>query len=239
MLDEGDSWPTEVRGSAMATEKKRKRNGGEKEGKKKKKKEKRPRADIPFFPAAASAELPPRAALQSLPAEFQDAFVSKAAALCEKSLHLIGAGTAALGTRQPSDDPGAGPSSTATWLEDTVLADMARLRSVPVARAFVDCTLWRRLRSASDRVRASVDAACEADGKGEPTYQAEVEGEGGSRKGSSLSFKQMHMQSITSHFADDLAKLHEVEQMDGKRVQYLLRCLEEGANLFADVAPTK
>lgn len=222
----------------MASEKKRKRSSGEKESKKKKK-EKRPRAETPCFPAAACAELPPRAAVQSLPVEFQDSFVSKAAALCEKSLRLMDVGTAALGTRQQKGDAGDAPTSTVTWLEDTVLADMVRLRGAPVAREFVDCTLWRRLRSASDKARASVDAACKADGRREATGDAEVEAEGGPRNGSSLSFKQMHMQSMTDRFADDLTKLHEIEQMDGKRVQYLLRCLEEGANLFADLAPTK
>lgn len=223
------------RGESMGSEKRKKRTDLAKH---KKGGYKRPRSDAPVLPAAVSTTLPSRMAVQGMSPDAQDTFVTGVGKFREKKLRLIDVGTAALSTQRQLDDK-VGGLSTVTRLEDTVLADMARLRNAPVAREFVDLTAWRRLRSASDKARAGIDAACSNDGRPGDEVELDENSKDSLRHDSALSFKQMHLQTMTGQFADDLANLHEVEQMDGKRVQNLLRCLEEGANLFAGVFPSE
>jgi Ribosome-assembly protein 3 len=202
-----------------------------------KKGNKRPRSDAVPLPAAVSVVLPSQSAVQCMSADEQDAFVTRAAELCESSIRLIDAGMSSLTARRANND-GNAAATTASRLEDTVLADMARLRDAPVAREFTDSTIWRRLRGLSDKAVAAVDAACADAVGGDAGGKTGGGADSVSRENGAASFKQMHLQTMTGQFADELAKLHEVEKMDGQRVQYLLRCLEEGANLFAGIVPT-
>jgi hypothetical protein len=191
------------------------------------------RAESPPLPAAVSALLPDPEVVQQLPPAVQDAFTSKVADFCERTIRAIDGGVAALAPPSRAVDDG-GAAGKARAVEDAVLADMARLRGVPLAREFVDMTLWRRLRNANNRVVATVEAACDAAGPGSAAAIAGGSASEGTRmQGRGLSFRQVHMETLTERFADDLSKLHEGEKMTGERVQFLLRCLEEGADLFA------
>lgn len=176
-----------------------------------------------LFPAAACAPLPQPDVVRKADAATQDIFVNKAAALCERIVVSMDSGIATL---SPAPGPVGDERGTSAGIEDTILADMARLRGVPVAREYVDISLWRWMRSANGRVLAAIDAACAIEGStaAGPTLDGTV-----SRP---VSFKEMHLERMTNDFSRDLAKLHEVEEMDGKQVQFLLRCLEEGADLF-------
>jgi hypothetical protein len=46
----------------------------------------------------------------------------------------------------------------------------------------------------------------------------------------------MYMRNITERYADDLETLRASENLDGERVQFLMQCLESGADLFASLS---
>lgn len=211
---------------------------------KKKKKSKRARSATPDppsaspVPVAVCSKLPSKEVIQKLPEVTQDAFLTATGGFCERAIRCVHSGVCSLA---PSDDTrvdggGAGAQKAAA-VEDIVLADMARLRGVPLAREYTDITLWRRLRNTNARVIAAVEGACEGVDETGRVSETVTENEGQTGKASSggggVSFRKARMQTLTERFADDLGKLHETEQMGSERVKFLLRCLEEGVDVFA------
>lgn len=225
------------------SEKKRKRTAGS--SSKEKKKSKRARSvtpeppPAPLLPAAVTTELPSKDSVQNISPAAQDAFITTTGGFCERAVRCVHSGVRSLapGDAVPVVDGAGSGVQKAAAVEDIVLADMARLRSVPLARQFTDITLWRRLRSANNRVISAVEGACDAvdggaknGGKGAGTKEQEARAPGEAGR---VSFRKARMESLTERFAGELGKLHESEKMGSERVKFLLRCLEEGADIFA------
>jgi Ribosome-assembly protein 3 len=193
----------------------------------------------PCLRAMLGAVFPSPSEVCKLPTEVQEGFVERAAKLCEKAIYCIDAGVAQLSTsgRRESGTASAASGRIAA-VEDAVLADMVRFREVPVAREFVGMTLWRRLRNANEQAVVSVREACaeiiahcenDASIKRSDTENVRI-------PRSFASFKQAHMRTMTENFAADLERLRSIEAMDGEKVQFLVRCLEAGADLAASLS---
>lgn len=218
------------------------------------------RASEKDFPGVSGCEFPLPDQVRSLEEEAQSRFVSRAAGMCEKAIHAIDACTAALNIEYAKSAPRAVERSSAqpddilesvldekeipdsvsrqiATVEDAVLADMVKLRNVPIAREYVEITLWRRMHSVNAKVIAEVDRLCTHSKMSDEMRSEEPEGADGSfpRRAFTPSLKDLYMNNLTDKFAEDLEKLRVEEDMDGERVQFLLRCLEEGADIFATV----
>jgi Ribosome-assembly protein 3 len=176
------------------------------------------------LPSLAATALPSPSEVRALPLAAQTEFINRAAQLCEKAVHTVDDGVAALNAGSGISPIAAAGNS----VEDAVLADMVRLRGVPMAREFVEMTLWRRLRNANTKVLAAVDAISGGD-----EGPIAAVGDGARTIKASASFKQMYMQDITKRYAKDLEALRASEDLDGERVQFLMQCLQSGADLFA------
>jgi Ribosome-assembly protein 3 len=190
----------------------------------------------PCLRAMLGAVFPSPSEVCKLPTEVQEGFVERAAKLCEKAIYCIDAGVAQLSTSGRREIGAA--SGRIAAVEDAVLADMVRFREVPVAREFVEMTLWRRLRNANEQAVVSVREAC-------AEISAQCENDATIKRSdtenvriprSFASFKQAHMRTMTENFAADLERLRSIEAMDGEKVQFLVRCLEAGADLAASLS---
>jgi hypothetical protein len=184
-------------------------------------------------PILFDAILPSPLHVSRLREEAQAKFVKRLGMSCEKAIYCIDAGVGALIANRHHATGSAKVSS----VEDAILADMVRLREVPVAREFVDMTLWRRLRKANESAIAAVADACFGN-SGEAAESAKVTSTRSPTSNktahaprSFASYKQLHMRNITERYADDLELLRSSEVMDGERVQFLLQCLDAGAEL--------
>jgi hypothetical protein len=189
-------------------------------------------------PILFDAILPSPLHVSRLREEAQAKFVKRLGMFCEKAIYCIDAGVGALIANRHHATPSAKVSS----VEDAILADMVRLREVPVAREFVDMTLWRRLRKANESAIAAVADSCFGS-SGEAAESAKVtsmqrptSNKTAHAPRSFASYKQLHMRNITERYADDLELLRSSEVMDGERVQFLLQCLDAGAELASSLS---
>lgn len=219
-------------------------------------------ADPPVaLPGVAATLLLTPSQIRGLNVEAQFSFVSKTADLCERAIRAIDAGVAGLSaglneaktseanfTRSAvasevhehhvdENEIYASISSQITRVEDAVLADMVKLRGQPMAREFVEMTLWRRVRNINAKVLAEIEAECSQFGgkTGFVVNESHLVGDDAPRKSFAPSLKDVYMENLTESFAEDLERLRVEERMDGDRVNFLLRCLEEGADLFASL----
>jgi hypothetical protein len=194
----------------------------------------------PRLPAMLSVVFPSPSEVCKLPAEVQGGFVERTAKFCEKAIYCIDAGVAQVSTsgRRESDTASAASVRIAA-VEDAVLADMVRFREVPVAREFVEMTLWRRLRNANEQAVASVKEACveiSAPCDDDASIECSDTEKNVRIPRSFASFKQVHMRTMTENYATDLERLRSIEAMDGEKVHFLVRCLEAGADLAASLS---
>ncbi len=157
---------------------------------------------------------------------------------CERILRLIDdtESMATLWRENKKDGRDAEEASLA--LEDTLVADMARLKGVPVARQFTELSLWKRLKKFNEKELTYIESLC--DGAERKSNQGGHNGNAKAKEGDSskrtaefVSFKAAHMKHLTSAYAQDLEKIREAESLDVAGVETLLRCLDEGAELFA------
>ena len=182
----------------------------------KKKRKTRPTGQL-TVPGCAAIDLPSRDCLEALDAESQDRVVDM---LGRSNGRLVALISDCLEAHRKDSEKGDVPRHVAS-VEDTVLGDMARLRDQSGAREFVECTLWRRIRALNSKVFSSSGG------------DTEDPGVSSSEKLTFETLSHAHLTTLTERFAKDLETLHEKESMDTDKVARLLKCLAEGADLFA------
>ena len=119
---------------------------------------------------------------------------------------------------------------------------MAKLKGVPIVRQFREMYLWRRVqRYTKDQVaNAYLIARREKSLRNGNANRIEDSEECKSSPSLSMeqslkfqSVKNAHMRFMTNEFATELDAIREKEQLDAEGVQFLIKCLEQGAELFA------
>lgn len=123
-------------------------------------------------------------------------------------------------------------------IEEALTRDMARFRTFPVAKQYVSMTLWRRIRQMTrDHLHASSKIGF---GKGyaEPGMgedQGLLLHREGDPDAEFVSYKEAYMKDFVERHQQSLDTLREREQMDETRVRFLLRCLDAGSSLAANL----
>lgn len=124
-----------------------------------------------------------------------------------------------------------------TAIEEALTSDMARLKKLPLARQYVEMTLWRRiLQLNQDHLQAASKIGF---GKG-------LVHSGGLHQGLVLhlrddpdaefvSYREAHMSNLVERFHESLEKMRNIEKMDSGQAHFLLRCLDAGSNLFGNL----
>lgn len=95
--------------------------------------------------------------------------------------------------------------------EDAMVADMAKLRAVPMARQFVEHALWRRVKRFTD---------------------GEVDKINAGTKNKNGADKEEFRSSFAQTHAEELDSIREREQLDEGGVHKLLKCVDEAAALY-------
>lgn len=196
-----------------------------------------------FLTGPAAVPLLTPAQVVTLPEDAQTLFVSGVTDCCERILHLIDDTEAVCDAWRGSRKEQRDVKDAALALEDAVIGDMVKLKRVPIAKQFLEMTLWRRLSRFTEAelvairaVRYGVGAAAgDAETAGGDRGASTVLHKVGDKDPAFVSFKEAHLKTITERYASDLDKMRESEKMDAGRVEFLLRTLESGANLFADL----
>eukprot|EP00177_Eucheuma_denticulatum_P002890 GFKZ01005196.1.p1 GENE.GFKZ01005196.1~~GFKZ01005196.1.p1 ORF type:complete len:503 (+),score=101.45 GFKZ01005196.1:143-1651(+) len=123
-------------------------------------------------------------------------------------------------------------------IEEALTRDMARFSMFPIARQYVSMTLWRRIQQMTrDHLLASSKIGF---GKG---YADPGKGEDhglllhreGDPDAEFVSYKEAYMKDLVEQHQENLDTLREREQMDETRVRFLLRCLDAGSSLAANL----
>jgi len=157
------------------------------------------------FPlAAACMNLPTRAEVLALDGAGQRACFKRLGDTTNRIIRLLGDVQAACST---------GDSGGFEHDEDAMVADMAKLRTVPMARHFVEHALWKRVKRLTDGVVSHVDD--------------KMNGGGGQKKEDS-EFRN----SFTQKHGEELDSIREREQLDECGVNKLLVCVDEAAQLY-------
>lgn len=174
-------------------------------------------------------------ALRSLDSKTQVSMVGASADFCERIMYLI---HDTVSTAKKWMNPNA--DDDAVDLEESVVSDMVRLKKVPLAKQYVEMTLWRRVAELNrDHLLAASQLGF---GKGfskgdlqPPTSQGLLLHREDDPDAKFVSYRQAYMKNVVEQYSESLEKMREEESMDAYRVQFLLRCLDAGASLFGNL----
>lgn len=160
------------------------------------------------FPlAAACLNLPSRSKVLALDGGAQRACFKLLGDTTHRIIRLLG------------DVQSAARNSTFEHDEDAMVADMAKLRaSVPMARHFVEHSLWKRVKRFSD------DEMKSAGGTG-----------AGEKKKVEIQIEREFRNRFTGQHGEELDGIREREQLDEGGVKKLLKCVDEAAALYTAV----
>lgn len=173
--------------------------------------------------------------VKALDEESQGKVIRATAGLCERLMYLIHdtITTANRWTKSDTKDDG-------TAMEESVVNDMMRLKKVPLAKQYVEMTLWRRIAQLNRDLLLAASRL--GFGKGFADNSARGHGKQGlllhcenDPDAEFVSYREAHMKTIVEQYSESLEKMREAESMDADRVQFLLRCLDSGASLFGNL----
>lgn len=185
-----------------------------------------------FLHGCAAVPFPSREHVHALDDAERHKFIKTSASFCERLVHvmhkLIVSANQWMKIERKDDF---------IAIEEALTNDMARLKKLPLARQYVEMTLWRRiLQLNQDHLQAASKIGF---GKG-------LVHSGGPHQGLVLhlrddpdaafvSYREAHMSNLVERFQDSLEKMRNIEKMDSGQAHFLLRCLDAGSNLFANL----
>lgn len=192
------------------------------------------------FPLATAAKLPTPNELKSLSSEQQLGCFEQLGSTCERILRLMDDVQTTCGLWRERKKTVRDADEASAVLEDSIVADMAKLKGVPMARHFAEMTLWKRLKRFTDSEVAYIETlrTGEKTTLSAPSNDDESAKENGAntepvQSEEFVSLKTAHLKHLTSEYADDLEKIRDAESLDVVGVQTLLKCLDESAALYA------
>lgn len=185
-----------------------------------------------FLHGCAAIPLPSRAHVRALDDVERHKFIKTSASFCERlvyMMHNIIVSANQWMKVERKDDFIA--------IEDALTNDMARLKKIPLARQYVEMTLWRRILQLN---RDHLQAASKV-GFGKGIARSEMPQQGlvlhlrDDPDAEFVSYKEAHMTNLVDRFHESLEKMRNIENMDSGQAQFLLRCLDAGSNLFGNL----
>lgn len=156
------------------------------------------------------------------------AYLSKMSTLCERLLALMHSVLVSTDDRAADELPS---------LRDHVTADLVRLRHLPLARRCIEMTLWHHVSRFNTESMMRVQSV----GYGALNRQNDMTKEGLMNHDENIkgevfnSFKNRYMNTILDTYQEDLDKIRRNEGLDAEHVQFLRRCLDAGADLYAHI----
>lgn len=198
--------------------------------------ETKPAANAPSaksFPLVSGLSLPMREDVKSMSGKDQHKFFTALGSSCEKLLRLIDEVETETSLWRDAAPDMRDSEEAAMALEDTLVADMARLKNAPIARQFTEMSLWKRLKKFNEKQLAHIATLQKLDGDDDDAKKKEAPPDG-ERKREFVSFKQAHMKHMTSTYEKDLEEIRNAESLDVVGVETLLRCLDVSTDLYAE-----
>lgn len=186
-----------------------------------------------FLHGYATVSLPSGEQLKTLDDESRHHAVASSTGFCHRLLNLLHETIVTANRWTQSESKG-----DTTSVEEALTNDLIRLKKVPLAKQYIEMTLWKRV------VHLNRDHLLAASrlgfGKGlAVTRTANSQGlllhRDDDPDAEFVSYKTAHMKTIVERFSEDLEKMRKAEDMDEERVRFLLRCLESGASLFGNL----
>lgn len=195
-----------------------------------------PLSDLPppsersaFLHGQSAVQLPTAATVRAMPVEHRHAYITQVTTQCERVLGTI---HDALSTNEKRASADVLPS-----LDEQLLADMVRLKHLPLARRYVEITLWKRVAQFNSDSLAQVQAC--AYGAGNAQAEKNRDGfllhQSDSKDVQFNSFRDVYLKNLLENHEDDLEKIRLEEGMDIEQVSFLRKCLQSSADLFANV----
>lgn len=127
------------------------------------------------------------------------------------------------------------PAEDAVSMEEQLTSDMVRLRRLPLAKQYVEMTMWRDVRIFSRDRLAAAEALAYGRGKGKQAEGQLLMHRSGDSDLKFVSYRDAHMKGIVSRFRSDLEKIRQMEALDKNQASFLLSCLESGADLYGNL----
>lgn len=194
------------------------------------------------FPLVNDANVPTRQELKSMASDQQLACFQQLGESCERILRLIDDTQTICGLWREKKKSARDTEDASAVLEDAIVADMAKLKGVPVARRYVEMMSWKRLKRFTDSELAYIEKL-EIGEKHRTRPNGDVSAANNgvmeSQSEEFVSAKKAHLKQLTSDYAEDLEKIRGAESLDVVGVQTLLKCLDETAQLYATVVTSK
>lgn len=186
-----------------------------------------------FLHGYAALSLPNSEQVKMLNATDQQITISTRAALCERIMDLLH-DTIVAGNQWTKSES----KDDATAMEEALTNDLIRLKMVPLAKQYVEMTLWKRVeRLTREQLRAASKLGFGKGSavKGTMSSQGSLLHRDDDPDAEFVSYREAYMKTVVDRYRDDLEKMRLAEDMDVERVQFLLRCLDSGASLFANL----
>ncbi|CAN8070350.1 unnamed protein product [Agarophyton chilense] len=182
-----------------------------------------PHARDAIFHGAASLKLPSGNNMRSMSQEDQHKCIEGVTESCEKLIQILDESVSVFS----KNEDGLG-------VEEQLMSDMARLRNIPIARRYVEMTLWRRIKLFSRQRLAVAEELGYGSGKKkksdgflihssddvDPTF---------------VSYRNAYLKTVIERYQEDLDQIRERESLDAEQVHFLLQCLQSGADLFSNL----
>eukprot|EP00178_Gracilaria_changii_P015781 TRINITY_DN443_c0_g1_i1.p1 TRINITY_DN443_c0_g1~~TRINITY_DN443_c0_g1_i1.p1 ORF type:complete len:264 (+),score=56.99 TRINITY_DN443_c0_g1_i1:187-978(+) len=172
---------------------------------------------------AASLKLAVGKQVRNMSQSDQNMYIQSVTEDCEKLIRILNETVQAFSKNEDALD-----------VEEQLMSDMSRLKNIPIARRYVEMTLWRRVKLFSrERLQIAEELGYgigkRKKGEGFLLHR------GGAVDPNFVSYRDSYMKTVIERYQDDLEKIRERESLDAERVQFLLQCLQSGADLFANL----
>lgn len=177
----------------------------------------------PYFHGATCLRLPSGDFVRAQSIPEQHNYLKKVSAQSEKLISLIHDSLTAM--KKTEDD---------VDIEEQLASDMIRMKRVPLAKRYVEMTLWRRVRLFNEEGLSAAQSVGYGGGHIEDDVSSKMLLHSARNSDARfVSYRDAYLKGVVERFQDDLEKIREREALDAGQVSSLLRSLEAGADLFS------
>lgn len=182
----------------------------------------------PFLHGHSALHLPNAATVRAMDDGPQYEYLKAVTTQCENILQLLH--EVLLTTKKDRTE-------TEVSHEDQLAADLIRLKNIPLARRYIEMTLWKRVARFNSDNLATVESLAYGASlpKNSHNHSNVSMFESDSTNFKFLSFRDKYLKNALDTYETDLEKMRLVERMDEDHVRFLRSCLQASADLYANV----
>lgn len=184
----------------------------------------------PFFHGLTALELPSSKVVQQMDSHQQHEHITSLGKDCEKIISLL---LDCLTSGNNQD----GETENNTTTHEQMIADMARLKRVSLAKQYVEMTLWRRIKQSNRKHLAMLEKLGYGLGMNQQHSSGNIAptNDGAQNDPELLSYKDKFLKGVLNNHSEELDKVREKESLDADDVAYMVTCLEAGSDLYANL----